>query len=77
LVAPAFWGCIDEEDGVVMVERMVGTNNQPGIRCNTGINAEADVMESAVSNRPSSFGKFTAPRLEGKDSAEARIDSSV
>jgi hypothetical protein len=52
-----------------MVERVGGTNNQPGRRCKTGIDAEADVVESAVSNRPSSFGKFTTSRQEVKDSA--------
>jgi hypothetical protein len=34
-------------------------------------------VESAVSNRPSSFGKFTTARQEGKDSAEARVDSRM
>jgi hypothetical protein len=77
LIGAAFWWRVDKKDRLVMVERVGGTNNQPWRRCKTGINAESDVVESAVSNRPSSFGKFTPSRHEGKDSAEARIESRM
>ena len=43
----------------------------------TGTDAEADVVESTISNRPSSFGKFITPRLEGEESADAMVESSM
>jgi hypothetical protein len=55
----------DEKNRVVVVEGVSDTDTQANGSRKTGIKAETDVVEAAVSNRPSSFGKFTATRLEG------------
>ena len=71
-------GGINEEYRLVMVASIGRSNNQPCGSCNTGIKAELDVVEAAVSNRPRSSGKFTRARLEGhQDRADASVDMSM
>jgi hypothetical protein len=54
-------GGINEEYRLVMVASIGRSNNQPCGSCNTGIKAELDIVEAAVSNRPRSGGKLPEP----------------
>ena len=77
LVGASVGGGVDHENGVVVVQRIGGVDDSADGSRKTGTNAEADVVESTTSNRPSSSGKFMATRLEGEERANAMVDSSM